>query len=57
MNPIQFSPTVQLLLQPQSDAKLPMLYDNNPYTWTVPVTGIRPPYFTNPRYGWNFPVA
>ncbi|WP_182914220.1 hypothetical protein [Paenibacillus sp. 1011MAR3C5] len=57
MNPILFSPTVQVLLQPQSNARLPMLYDSNPYTWPVPVTGIRPPYFTNPRYGWNFPAA
>ncbi|WP_162848406.1 hypothetical protein [Paenibacillus nanensis] len=56
MNPILFSPVVQLLLQPQSEARLPLLYNANPYPYSMPVTSIRPPFYTNPRYGWNFPV-
>lgn len=56
MNPIQFSPVVQLLLQPQSQARVPLLYNSNPYAFSMPLTSSRPPYYTNPRYGWNFPV-
>jgi len=51
-----FHPKVRLLLLNHSDEKVPMVYDNNPYTLSLPMIGPRPPYYTNPRYVQYDPV-
>ncbi|WP_176448662.1 hypothetical protein [Lentibacillus sp. CBA3610] len=47
---------VMCLLMPETDEKTMILYDNNPNSWSVPVVGPRPPYYTNPRYAPYYPV-
>lgn len=51
-----YHPKVKVLLINHSDKKVPMLYDNNPYTWPMPKVGPRPPFYTNPRYVQYYPV-
>ncbi|SDB97647.1 hypothetical protein SAMN04488112_101242 [Melghirimyces thermohalophilus] len=51
-----FDPRVTLLLIHHSDEKVPLLYDENPYTWSMPKIGQRPPYYFNPRYEPYYPV-
>lgn len=52
----EFSPQVSLLLVNASHEKVQMQYDSNPFTWSMPKIGPRPPFYTNPLYGWNYPV-
>ncbi|WP_438434884.1 hypothetical protein [Gorillibacterium sp. sgz500922] len=53
---IMFSPQVKLLLVPQSSQTVDMQYADNPFTWTMPLIGRRPPYYASPRYEWSYPV-
>ncbi|WP_187385752.1 hypothetical protein [Gorillibacterium timonense] len=53
---VEFSREVRRLLENHSSATVDMRYDLNPYTWTMPVLGPRPPFYTNPIYEWRYPV-
>ncbi|WP_199478479.1 hypothetical protein [Peribacillus saganii] len=50
----EFNPEVRLLLVNHSDAKVTMVYDA--HSWPMSEIGWRPPFYTNPRYGFNYPV-
>lgn len=52
----EFHTRVRLLLLHHSKETVQMRYDSNPNTWSVPLIGIRPPYYANPRYVWNEPI-
>ncbi len=56
MIPFYFNPQVHILLINQTNDRVQMRYDNNPFTWSMPLIGPRPPYYTNPRYVFNYPV-
>jgi hypothetical protein len=51
----EFNPEVKLLLLNHSDAKVTMVYAGRD-SWPMPEIGWRPPYYTNPRYGFNYPI-
>lgn len=51
---IQFNPEVKWLLINKSTMRVELRYIN--CIWKVPVIGIRPPFYANPRYGLNYPV-
>ncbi|WP_409300697.1 hypothetical protein [Peribacillus sp. SCS-155] len=50
----EFNPEVRLLLVNHSDAKVRMIYDG--HAWPMSEIGWRPPFYTNPRYGFNYPI-
>ncbi|WP_372631039.1 hypothetical protein [Cohnella sp.] len=52
----EFDPCVRLLLVTGSNARVQMRYASNPYTWSMPEIGPRPPFYANPRYGANYPI-
>ncbi|TWI59996.1 hypothetical protein [Halalkalibacter nanhaiisediminis] len=52
----QYSPEVRLLLKNHSEETVQMLYNSNPFTWSMPDIGPRPPYYCNPRYVQNYPL-
>ncbi len=54
--PYYYSEQVKLLLVDQSDEKVEVLYDSNPYGFVLPLIGSRPPYYYNPRYLPYYPV-
>lgn len=56
MNDYYYNPKVRYLLMSQTEGKEEILYDNNPNTWSAPVIGTRPPYYTNPQYEQYYPV-
>ncbi|UTR16804.1 hypothetical protein MM221_09950 [Salipaludibacillus sp. LMS25] len=45
-----------LLLVNESDETVQMLYNHNPYTWSMPKIGPRPPFYTNVRVEENYPL-
>lgn len=47
---------VELLLENQSEEKVNVLYAFNREPFKMPKIGPRPPYYTNPRCEWNYPV-
>ncbi|MFD2762368.1 hypothetical protein [Lentibacillus juripiscarius] len=51
-----YNPEVNYLLIDRAEGKTEMLYDENPSTWSVPIIGPRPPYYTHPRYEPYYPV-
>jgi hypothetical protein len=51
-----YSPEVRLLLVNESEETVDMLYNDNPFTWEMPLIGPRPPYYANPRYDQYYPV-
>jgi len=51
----EFNPEVKLLLVNQSNEKVTIVYDG--HSWPMPEIGWRPPYYTNLRYGFNYPIA
>lgn len=51
-----FSEEVELLLVNDSDEKVNVLYNNNPFPFQLPKIGERPPYYWNPRYESYYPV-
>ncbi|MDK7665286.1 hypothetical protein [Cytobacillus oceanisediminis] len=50
----EFNPEVKLLLVNYSDEKVRMDYIN--HSWSMSEIGWRPPFYTNPRYGFNYPI-
>lgn len=50
----EFNPQVTILLEGNSDEKVMMRYRE--HCWTMPKVAERPPYFTNPKYNWNYPL-
>ncbi len=55
MHNLQFYPETQLLLLPSSDEKVHLLYDDNRYSFPLPLIGPRPPFYYNPRYRFELP--
>jgi len=51
-----YNPKANVLLIPQTNEQDRMRYDNNPFIWKTPSIGLRPPYYTNPRYEQYFPI-
>ncbi|MEK3731832.1 MULTISPECIES: hypothetical protein [Paenibacillus] len=51
-----FHPRARLLLVNHTNEKVQMLYNANPYTWSMPLIGARPPFYANPRYEPNYPL-
>ncbi len=56
MQDYEYNPEVKLLLVNHSDEKVQLLYNANPYTWSMPKIGPRPPYYYNPRYEQYYPT-
>lgn len=46
---------VKLLLVNHSDEKEEILYNSNTKPFKMPKIGLRPPYYTNPRYETYYP--
>ena len=51
-----YSNEVKLLLINQSDETEEVLYNSNPYAYSLPKIGPRPPYYYNPRYEQYYPI-
>lgn len=51
-----YYPDVQLLLLNESNQTVQMLYNDNPYTWTMALISERPPYYINPILFETFPI-
>lgn len=49
-----YHPEVTLLLVDHSDETVELSY--SPFTFHMPLIGLRPPFYTNPRYEPYFPV-
>ena len=45
-----YSEQVYWLLLDESDEKMEVTYDSNPYSYQLPAIGVRPPFFAHPRY-------
>ena len=56
MYPLQYNPEIQLLLINQSNEKVAVFYNSNPYPYLLPKIGARPPYYCNPRYEPYYPI-
>jgi hypothetical protein len=56
MQDYEYNPEVKLLLVNHSDEKVQLLYNANPYTWSMPKIGPRPPYYCHPRYEQYYPT-
>lgn len=56
MNHCYMSQQVQLLTQGKSNEKVPVMYNENNQPYTLPLMGLRPPYFTNPQYTPYYPI-
>lgn len=50
----EYNPEATVLLQDASNQKVKMQYIN--HAWLMPKSSKRPPYFTDPKYGWNYPI-
>lgn len=53
---VYFNPNVHLLLLTESFGKVRVLYNDNPRAFQLPSIGVRPPYYTNPRYEAYYPI-
>lgn len=51
-----YCPDVYLLLKNQSNEKVPVLYNLNPFSYLLPQIGPRPPYYCNPRCEPYYPI-
>ncbi|MFT4414250.1 hypothetical protein ACLM5H_10360 [Fredinandcohnia humi] len=51
-----FNQEVTFLLMNESKEKVDLLYNTNETTFKLPVIGIRPPYYYNPRYEYYYPI-
>lgn len=49
-------PGVNLLLINRTNEKTEVLYNSNPYPFKMPLIGLRPPYFCNPRCEKYYPI-
>ncbi|MBB6450501.1 hypothetical protein HNR44_002484 [Geomicrobium halophilum] len=52
--PYEFYPEVTLLTLDESDEEVTMRYIED--SWPMPKIGMRPPYYTNPRYEPYYPL-
>jgi hypothetical protein len=50
------SKKANLLLIRFSNKKVKIQYNSNPYTWKLPLIGLRPPFYCNPRYEHYYPI-
>lgn len=55
MQNYQYSREIKLLLINQSEEKVEVLYNSNPFSYKLPLIGLRSPYYINPRYEQYFP--
>lgn len=53
---VYFNSNVHLLLLTESFGKVRVLYNDNPRAFQLPTIGVRPPYYTNPRYEAYYPI-
>ncbi|MGP4040782.1 hypothetical protein ACTWP4_12935 [Gracilibacillus sp. D59] len=51
-----YHPEVKYLLMSESHKKKKLIYDDNSSSWNVPTIGLRPPYYTNPKYIPYYPT-
>jgi hypothetical protein len=56
MQYFKYNREVKLLLMNDSKEREKLLYNSNPFTWSMPKIGPRPPFYVNPRYEENYPV-
>ncbi|MFT8321315.1 MAG: hypothetical protein ABF649_10445 [Bacillus sp. (in: firmicutes)] len=49
----EYNPKVNLLIKKQSNKKVDMRYLQ--HKWQMPKIAQRPPYYTDPKYGFHYP--